>query len=99
MHRYDENLDAPWSSSYGTDSGESTSADYDDIDDYANAIWDFSADGFSGFSVTTRVFCVALATSWEDSVGPGASFKRIIVSIDHDALNSPMKFSSIMAGI
>ncbi len=99
MHRYDENLSSPWSTSYGTDTGETTSADYDDIDDYAGASWDFSSDGFLGFTVTTRVHCVALATSWTDSVGPGASFKRIIVSVDHDGLESPMVFSSLMAGI
>jgi len=99
MHRYDENTSAPWSTSYGTDAGESTSADYDDIDDYAAASWDFSGDGFSGYTVTTRVFCVALGSSWVDSVGPGTSFKRIIVSINHDAMDSPMIFSSIMAGI
>ena len=99
MHRYDENLSSPWSISYGTDAGESTSADYDDIDDYAGTSWDFSGDGFAGYTVTTRVHCVDLTTSWTDSVGPGSTFKRIIVSIDHDAMDSPMIFSSLMAGI
>jgi len=99
MHRYDENLSSPWSTAYGTDSGESTSDDYDDIDDYAGASWDFSSDGFSGFSVNTRVFCVSLATSWVDSVGPGKPFKRIIVTVDHDAIDEPLVFTSLMAGI
>jgi hypothetical protein len=99
MHRYDENSSSPWSTAYGTDTGESTSADYDDIDDYAGTSWDFSGDGFAGYTVTTRVHCVDLTTSWTDSVGPGSTFKRIIVSIDHDAMDSPMIFSSLMAGI
>ncbi|MBT4033606.1 MAG: hypothetical protein HOB84_11630 [Candidatus Marinimicrobia bacterium] len=99
MHRYDENLSSPWSISYGTDAGESTSADYDDIDDYAGTSWDFSGDGFAGYTVTTRVHCVDLTTSWTDSVGPGTNFKRIIVSMDHDAMDHPMIFSSLMAGI
>ena len=99
MHRYDENSISPWSTAYGTDTGESTSADYDDIDDYAGTSWDFSGDGFTGYTVTTRVHCVDLTTSWTDSVGPGSTFKRIIVSIDHDAMDSPMIFSSLMAGI
>lgn len=98
MHRYDENTSSPWSTSYGPDTGETTAADYDDIDDYAAASWDFSSDGFSGFTIQTRVFCVALNTSWVDSVGPGTSFKRILVTVDHEAMDRPMIFTSLMAG-
>lgn len=100
MHAYDENYNSPWSTTIGanTDAGESALADYDDIDDYAGASWDFSGDGYDGFNVTTRVFYIDIATSWIDSVGPATSFKRIIVTVDHDILESPINFSSLMAG-
>ena len=99
MHRFDENNATPWSTGYGTDTGESTMADYDDIDDYANATWDFSSDGYSGYTVQTRVFCVDLSSSWLDSVGPGTNYKRIIVGVNNSALEGPVLFSSLYAGI
>ncbi|MCF6237573.1 MAG: hypothetical protein L3J79_01960 [Candidatus Marinimicrobia bacterium] len=101
MHAYDENASSPWSSTIGanTDAGESALADYDDIDDYAGATWDFSSDGYLGYSVTTRVFYIDIATSWVDSVGPTTSFKRIIVRVDHSDMESPVVFSSLVAGI
>ena len=81
MHRYDENTSSPWSSSLGTDSGESAPTNYDDVDDYAGATWNFSAEGYPGFSVNTRVFYIDIETSWLDSVGGPTDFKRIIVTI------------------
>ena len=98
MHRFDENTTEPWSVTLGPEGGE-TSANYDDIDDYAGTSWDFSSDGFSGFTITSRVFCVNLATSWLDSVGTGFNYKRIIVSVDHGVLENPVVMSSIYAGI
>ena len=98
MHRFDENASAPWSATLGTDTGETSSDDYDDIDDYASAAWDFSY-WYPGYTVNSRVFSINLATSWVDSVGAPNNFKRIIVSINHEALDSPIVFSSLMAGI
>ena len=99
MHRFDEEQTPTWSTSYGTDTGESSMSDYDDIDDFAAASWDYSDDGFAGFTISTRVFCVNLASSWLDSVGPGTNYKRIIVSINHDVLETPVVFSSLYAGV
>ncbi len=99
MHPYDENTLPPWSTTLGQDSGESTLVDNDDIDDYAGASWDFSADGFPGYTVSSRVFYINHYSSWLDSVGTGTSFKRIIVSVDHPQLESPLVFSSLMAGV
>lgn len=99
MHRFDENASAPWDSTLGTNTGESTLTDYDDIDDYAGASWDFSSDGFPGYVVSSRVFCVDLSSSWLDSVGAFTSFKRIIVSINHGEMETPVVFSSIVSGI
>ena len=99
MHRFDENPTPPWSTSYGTDAGDGTFPNVDDIDDYANGSWDLSSDGYEGYTVTTRVFCVNLSSSWLDSVGPGTNFKRIIVSVDNSVLKDPVVFSSIYAGI
>jgi len=99
MHRFDESLHKTWSTSLGADGGESTAADYDDIDDYAGTSWDFSSDGFTGFTITSRVFNVHLGTSWVDSVGPGTDYKRIIVSVNHAVLDGPVVVSSLYAGI
>jgi len=99
MHRFDENATAPWDSTLGKNTGETVLSDFDDIDDYDGAIWDFSADGYAGFAVTTSVFSVDLASSWMDNTGEFTSFKRIIVSINHDAMDVPLVFSSIMSGI
>ncbi len=97
MHRFDENVKAPWAASLGPDSEIMTA--YDDIDDYAGAAWDFSSEGFPGFTVQSRVFCINHSVSWLDSVGTGPDFKRIIVTVNHPELESPLVFSSIMAGI
>jgi hypothetical protein len=99
MHRFDENATAPWDSTLGTDTGETSLILYDDIDDYNGATWDFSGDGYPGYTVTSSIFSVDLNTSWVDDAGAFTSFKRIIVSIDHPAMDSPVVFSSIMAGI
>ena len=99
MHRYDEKTNVPWSTTLGADTGESTSAAYDDIDDYAGASWDFSGEGYAGFTVQTRIFAVDLTTNWMDSVTAGTNYKRIIVSVKHDALDNPVVFSSLYAGI
>ncbi len=99
MHDFDENSAAPWSLTLGTDTGESSSTLYDDIDDYSGATWDFSGDGFPGFSITTTVHNIDINSSWLSSVGSRTNFKRIIVQIDHPSLASPVVFSSIMVGI
>ncbi len=99
MHRFDENSNAPWDSTWGTNTGETSMALYDDIDDYAGAVWDFSADGINGYSITSRVFSVNIASSWLDSVAYFTSFKRIIVQVSHPILDSPVIFTSLMAGI
>ncbi len=99
MHRFDENVSDPWGASLGTDTGETTSADYDDIDDYAGATWDFSSDGFEGYSVLTRVFNVNLTSSWLDSVNVRTNYKRILVHVYNTSMDSSMVFSSIYAGI
>ena len=78
MHRFDENSNAPWSSTLGPDTGENAISDYDDIDDHAGAAWDWSY-WFPGYSVSSRVFSINLASSWVDSVGAPTNFKRIIV--------------------
>jgi len=97
MHRFDENLNEPWDVTPGAEEGSADN--YDDIDDYAGVSWDFSGDGFLGFTITSRVFNVDLNSSWLDSVDVRTSFKRIIVSVDHGVLNSPVVLSSVYAGI
>jgi len=99
MHRFDENATAPWDSTLGTNMGESSLQDYDDIDDYAGAAWDFSSDGYAGYDVNSRIFCVNLSDSWVDSVGFYTTFKRIIVSVNHSEMSAPVVFSSIVVGI
>jgi Tfp pilus assembly protein PilV len=99
MHRYDENSAEPWSATLGTDVGESSASLYDDIDDYNGVSWDFSSDGFSGFTISSSVFNVNLSSSWLTSVGVRTNFKRIVVSVDHGVLDSPVVVSSIYAGI
>ncbi len=98
MHRYDENTDEPWSATLGANSGETSTADYDDVDDYAAASWNFSALGYPNFTVSTRVFYVDIQNSWLDSVGGPTSYKRIIVSVDHDVLDRPLVISTLAAG-
>ncbi|MBC8374775.1 MAG: hypothetical protein H8E26_01950 [FCB group bacterium] len=99
MHAYDEGTASPWSSTIGPDAGESTITDYDDIDDYAAAAWDFSNDGYSGFNVISQVFYVQVPSNWLDSLGTRTNYKRIIVTVNHSALNTPVVFTSIMAGV
>ena len=98
MHSFDENSTAPWSTTLGEDAGESVLDDYDDIDDYAAATWDFSY-WFPGYTVQTRVFNIDLSSSWLDSVDYATDYKRIIVSVDNSVLENPIVFSSIYAGI
>ncbi|MCF7827288.1 MAG: hypothetical protein K9N29_11640 [Candidatus Marinimicrobia bacterium] len=99
MHRFDENITAPWDSTLGINAGETSAAYYDDIDDYDGTSWDFSGDGYAGYEVQTQVFCVNMASSWVNEVGGFTSFKRIIVSVNHAVLDDPVVFTSLMAGI
>ncbi|NQV14452.1 hypothetical protein HQ531_03255 [bacterium] len=99
MHAYDESSSSPWSSTLGPDGGETSSADYNDIDDYAATSWDFSSDGYAGFTVNSRVFYVDLPSNWLDSLATRTNYKRIVVTVNHSILNTPVIFTSIMAGI
>ncbi len=99
MHAYDEGTASPWSSTLGPDAGESTLTDYDDIDDYAAASWDFSNDGYAGFNVISQVYYVQVPSNWLDSLGTRSNYKRIVITVDHSVLNTPVVFTSIMAGV
>ena len=99
MHAYDESTASPWSLTLGPDLGESSNTDYDDIDDYAGASWDFSSDGFEGFTVNTQVFYVEVPNNWLDSIGTRSNFKRIVVTVSHQVLNAPVIFTSLMTGV
>ena len=73
---------------------EASPANYDDVDDYAGYTWTFT--GYVGYSGNSRVFYLDPATSWVDSVGTATNYKRIIVSVSHGGLDSPVVLSSLV---
>ena len=73
---------------------EASASDYDDVDDYASYGWSFT--DYVGYSVTSRIFYVAPATSWLDSVGTATNYKRIIVTVDHGGLDGSLVLTSMI---
>ncbi len=92
-HAFDENAVAPWSDPPGPEEG--VFADYDDIDDYIG--YSFSYPGYFGFSGLTRVFYVDPNINLMDSVGTVTDYKRIIVTVNHPELQTPVNVTSLMS--
>lgn len=93
-HDFDENVTPPWSSTLGAE--EPSVGSYDDVDDYQAYNWISELTGMPGYSATTRVFYVNPANNWLDSVGTATDYKRLIVSVNHGALKSPIVLSSMI---
>ena len=94
-HRFDENyntLGMPWTYPLGQDVGDS-----DDIDDFIGADWSIIP-GFTdvGYQATSNVFYVDHLVNLLDSCPYTTNYKRIIVTVSHDGLPSPIVLTSIM---
>ena len=93
-HNFDENESPPWSSMLGPD--ESSSSEFDDVDDYIGYVWPSQSAGYTGYTVTTRVFYVNPSISLLDSTGVITDYKRIIISVYTDGLPQPVILSSLI---
>jgi type II secretory pathway pseudopilin PulG len=93
-HNFDENTVPPWSGTLGPE--ESSAGFYDDVDDYQAHDWSTELAGMPGYTATSRVFYVNPNNNWLDSVGTATDFKRLIISVNHAALKSPIVLSSLI---
>jgi Tfp pilus assembly protein PilV len=93
-HSFDENWSPPWSSSLGSDGGDS-----DDIDDFIAADWSIILPGFSDYSAAASVNYVDVSVSWITPVAYITNYKLIVVTVSHTNMNVPITLSSIMAPI
>ncbi len=93
-HDFDENANPPWSNTLGPE--ENSIGFYDDVDDYQAYNWSTELAGMPGYTATSRVFYVNPANNWLDSVGTATDYKRLIVSVNHAALKSPIVLSSLI---
>jgi len=93
-HRFDEKTSPPWSTALGPD--ETQANKYDDIDDYIGYTWEGDDENLPGYTAKVRVFYVNPTNSWVDSVAQVTDYKRIIVTVSHDALAKPLQLSSLM---
>ncbi len=89
--QFDENPIAPWTSSLGPEEG--SPALYEDVDDFIGFTWTY--EGYYNYTAVTRVFYVNPAVNLMDSVGIVTDYKRIIVSVNHPELDSPVHLSSL----
>jgi len=88
---FDENAVSPWSSPLGPEEGQIE--DYDDVDDYMGASWSYN--GYTGFSGNSRVFYVDPTINLMDSTGTVTDYKRLIVTVTHAEMSTPVILSSI----
>jgi MSHA pilin protein MshD len=91
-NRFDENTSPPWGTVLGPE--ESSPQDYDDVDDYIGFSWSFSE--YPGYQGSTRVFYVNPTISWIDSINAVTNYKRIIVTVHHEGLDTPIVLSSLV---
>lgn len=96
MHNYDEQSVSPWSSTLGTETGESSMSLFDDVDDYNGASWSPGSMGYPGFTITTSVIYVDVSSSWITSVTGPTEYKRIIVQVDHSGLDETIEMTSLI---
>ena len=79
---------------FGTDTGESSVTDYDDIDDYNGFSRDVSLPHAEGFHIVSQVDYVAANNPDQVSLAQ-TFFKRIEVRVTSDYLRHPVKLSFI----
>lgn len=91
--RFDENQAPPYSTALGK---EESGSIFDDIDDYANHVWQGTGYNYGNYFIRSRVFYVNSEASWDDSVGTPTTLKRIIVEVNHSSLSSPIILNSLM---
>lgn len=92
---YDEKATPNWSSTLGPDAGETSEAQYDDVDDFKGMV-ETSMDGYTGYTRTTRVFYVDREGNVADSTGSITHLKRIIVKVSNPVF-SPVEITSLVS--
>ncbi len=96
--RFDENTSYPWSSILGKDSGESISAQFDDIDDF-DGYYISSVDGYPTFSCSVAVKYVAVSSNFHSPQSSQTNFKSVMVKVKHPTLPAIVDTMVIGSGI
>jgi type II secretory pathway pseudopilin PulG len=94
-YRFDENyntIGSPWTYPLGQNSG-----DYDDADDFISMDWSIIP-GYaeSGYVASTNVFYVDPSIDLLSSCAYPTNFKRIVTSVNHPSLNTPIYLTTII---
>ena len=99
--KFDENSSYPWSSVLGTDSGESTVGQFDDIDDF-NGYSVSSVNEYPGFSYSVEVKYVSLdngAFNLDPNPVTQTDFKSATVTVSHSTQPAITDIMIISSGL
>ena len=80
--RYDENLNEPWSSTLGKETGESFISQFDDVDDF-HLYSESSISDAPGFGFDISVYYASTQSKFRPSNSNQTNFKGIVVRVSH----------------
>ena len=80
--RYDENLNEPWSSTLGKETGESFISQFDDVDDF-HLYSESSISDAPGFGFDISVYYTSTQSKFRPSNSNQTNFKGIVVRVSH----------------
>ena len=85
--RYDENISEPWSSTLGKDVGESSVAQFDDVDDF-HLYSETSISDAPGFGFDVSVYYTSTQSKFRSASSNQSNFKSIVVRVSHLSISS-----------
>ena len=85
--RYDENLNEPWSSTLGKETGESFISQFDDVDDF-HLYSESSISDAPGFGFDISVYYTSTQSKFRFSSSSQTNYKSIVVRVSHLSMSS-----------
>ena len=85
--RYDENLNEPWSSTLGKETGESFISQFDDVDDF-HLYSESSISDAPGFGFDISVYYTSTQSKFRSSSSSQTNYKSIVVAVSHLSMSS-----------
>ena len=85
--RFDENLNEPWSSTLGKETGESSISQFDDVDDF-HLYSESSLSDDQGFGFDISVYYTSTQSKFRSSSSSQTNYKSIVVRVSHLSMTS-----------
>ena len=85
--RFDENLNEPWSSTLGKETGVSSISQFDDVDDF-HLYSESSLSDDPGFGFDISVYYTSTQSKFRSSSSSQTNYKSIVVRVSHLSMTS-----------